>query len=146
MILRRLILGLAGAAALAASAAVMVVALAFALYALVEPYVGRAGAAAIVVGSAALLMALCAALIFLVARPRRRKALPPKAMHSLVDRALEFVRDKPVVSIAASLAAGLFAIRDPKYLGAAIRAFLEGRPPERGEARSAARKAAKAKV
>ena len=46
VILRRLILALAGAAAFAASAAVFILALAFALYALIEPELGRAGAAA----------------------------------------------------------------------------------------------------
>ena len=127
MILRRLILGLAGAAAFAASAAVSVVALAFALYALAEPYVGRAGAAAIVVGAAALLMALCAGVILIAARPRRRKPVAAKVAANMVERVLDFIREKPIVAVGTALATGLMAVRDPKYVGAAFRAFVEGR-------------------
>ena len=46
MIFRRLLMAFVAIAAIATSASVVVVALAFALYALVEPYVGRAGASA----------------------------------------------------------------------------------------------------
>lgn len=130
MILRRLLLGLAAAAALSASAAVCVVALAFALYALVEPSVGRAGAAAIVAGSAALIIALTAAFIGAAAGYRRGKA-PPAATGGIVERAMRLVRENPVVAISAALGAGFLAVRNPRYLGAAIRAFVEGRRPPR---------------
>src|SRR5665213_1285019 len=98
--LRRLFLTLAAAAAFATSASICVVALAFALYALVEPYVGRAGGAAIVAGA---------------------------AVGGVAERVLRFVREKPVVAISAALGAGFLAVRNPRYLGAAVRAFFEGR-------------------
>ncbi|MGI8841530.1 MAG: hypothetical protein ACR2F8_12230 [Caulobacteraceae bacterium] len=124
--LRRLFLALAAAAAFAASAAVCVVAIAFALYALIEPHVGRAGAAAIVAAAAALVIALGGLFIGAAAR-RRRDRQPAAAVGGAAERILRFVRDKPVVAISAALGAGFLAIRNPRYLGAAVRAFFEGR-------------------
>ncbi len=126
--LRRLLLGVIAAAAMAASASVLVVALAFALYALVEPTLGRAGASAAVAGAAALLIGLLAMTIALMAKGKRRK---PKldATGGVVERIFELVRDQPLVAISAALGAGLLALRNPTYLGSAIRAFLDGRPP-----------------
>ena len=128
MILRRILLALAGITALAVSAGVIVVALAFALYALVEPWTGRAGAGAVVAGAAAVLIALIGLLLSRMARPPRRKPGEPQ---NIVERVAEFVRDKPVTAVAAAVAAGLLAVRNPKYLGAMIRAFVEGRPAPR---------------
>lgn len=130
MIFRRLIMALAAAAAFATSAAVCVAALAFALYALVEPLVGRAGAAGIVAGAAALLIALVAMGVTLQARRQRRLAAVTRG-GNVMERLLAMVREKPVMAISAALGAGFMAIRNPKYLGAAIRAFLDGRAPRR---------------
>jgi hypothetical protein len=128
--LRRLLLGLVAAAALAASAAILVVALAFALYALVQPDLGPAGAAATVAGSAALLMGLLGLTIALIARVKRPKP-KPHSMGGVVEQIFELLREKPVMAISAAIGAGFLAIRNPTYLGSAIRAFLEGRPPPR---------------
>ncbi|MGI9169221.1 MAG: hypothetical protein ACR2FH_03475 [Caulobacteraceae bacterium] len=127
---RRIFLTLAAAAALATSAAVCVVALAFALYALVEPYVGKAGAAAIVAAVAAALIALAALFIGQAAKTKRREA-PAKAVGGVAERVMSFVRDKPVVAVSAALGVAFMAIRNPRYLGAAVRAFFEGREPPR---------------
>ena len=124
--LRRLFLTLAAAAAFATSASICVVALAFALYALVEPYVGRAGAAAIVAAVAALVVALAALFIGATAKSKRDNR-PAAAVGGVVERVLRFVREKPVVAISAALGAGFLAVRNPRYLGAAVRAFFEGR-------------------
>jgi hypothetical protein len=59
----------------------------------------------------------------------RRRKTPAAAPRSFLERGLDLVREKPVVAVSAALAAGFLAIRNPKYLGAAIRAFVEGRPP-----------------
>jgi hypothetical protein len=126
--LRRLLLGLIAAAAMAASASVLVVALAFALYALVQPYFGPAGAAAAVAGAAALLIGLLGLTIALIARVKRPKP-KPHSMGGIVEQILELLREKPVMAISAAIGAGFLAIRNPTYLGSAIRAFLEGRPP-----------------
>ena len=130
MILRRLILALAGAAVLAASAAVCVVALAFTLYAAVEPSVGRAGAAGAVAGATALLAGIVAAGLLFSSRNRRRTvAAAPN--RKVLDRGLDFLREKPVVAIAAALVASLLAVRNPEYLGSVVRAFVDGKPPKR---------------
>ncbi|HEY5071021.1 MAG TPA: hypothetical protein VII63_03220 [Caulobacteraceae bacterium] len=130
MILRRLTLALTAAAVFATSAAVAVIAVAFALYALLLAYVTPAGAAAIVAGAAAAVLALGALIIGRRPRVKRAAAQPPRAT-GFMERALTLVRDKPVVAIAAAIGAGFLVIRNPRYLGAAVRAFVEGRelPP-----------------
>jgi hypothetical protein len=51
----------------------------------------------------------------------------------VVERLLDFIKQKPVTALGGAIAAGILAIRNPTYLGAVIRAFLEGRePPRRG--------------
>ena len=128
MILRRILVALAGITALSVSAGVIVVALAYALYALVKPEIGPAGAAAVVAAAAAVLIGLIGLTLTMMARPPRRRPGQPQ---SVVDRITEFVRDKPVTAIAAAIAAGLLAVRNPKYLGAMMRAFVEGRETPR---------------
>jgi len=113
--------------ALAVSAGVFVVALAYGLFALVKPYVGSAGGAGIVAGAAALFIAIIAMILSAMGRPPRRKK--PSEPQTFIERATEFIRDKPVLAVAAALAAGLLAVRNPRYLGAALRSFVEGREP-----------------
>ncbi len=110
---------------LAASAGVFVFALAFSLYALVEPEIGAAGAAATVAGTTAALIAAGAGITFIVGRPKRSDPAPPAG--GVVERGLRFMREKPLVAISAAVGAGFLAVRNPKYLGAAIRSFVEGR-------------------
>ncbi len=118
-------MALAAAAAAAASAMVCVVALAFGLYALLVPSCGRPGAAAIVAASAALLIAVIA--MILGRRPRRKPVKSATTgVGKTLDRALDLLGDKPLVGVVAALAAGFMAIRNPGYVGAAIRAFVEG--------------------
>ena len=98
--------------------------------ALAEPYVGRAGAAATVAGAAALMMILLGLFILAAARPKPKPA-PPPTPEGLFDRALAFIKEKPILSASAALGAGLLAVTNPKYLGVALRAFVEGREPRR---------------
>ena len=128
MIFRRVLLAVIAISMFAAGAAVAVVALAFALYALAEPKFGAAGASAIVAATTAALMGLGGLALALAARPKKRPA-PPPAAEGALERALAFIRQKPVLAGAAAVGAGLLAIRNPKYLGETLRAFLEGRPP-----------------
>lgn len=118
-------MALAAAAAAAASAMVCVVALAFGLYALLVPSLGRPGAAAIVAASAALLIALIA--MILGRRPKRKPAKKASGgTAKALDRALDLLGDKPLAAAVAALAAGFLAIRNPGYLGAVVRAFVDG--------------------
>ncbi len=130
MIFRRLLFILAGATALAVSAGVFVVALAYGEFALARTYVGSAGAAGVVAGSAALFIGLLGLMLALAGRPPKRKLDEPQ---NAVDRLIDFVRSKPVSALAGAVVAGILAIRNPTYLGSVIRAFVEGRdPPRRG--------------
>jgi hypothetical protein len=122
VIFRRLLFFLAGAMALAVAAGVFVVALAYALFALVKPFVGPAGAAAIVAGSAALFIAIAGLVLANLGKPPKKK---PGEPDSVVDAVIDFVRSKPVTAIAGAVTAGLLAVRNPKYLGAMIGAFFE---------------------
>ena len=123
--------GMVAASAFAACAAVAVFAVGFALYAFAEPYLGRAGAAAAVAGSAAVFMAIGGILVGLAGGRSRKPPPPLKGPEAFVERAFEFVRERPVVAVTAALAAGFMAVRNPGYLGAALRSFLEGQEPPR---------------
>jgi hypothetical protein len=126
VIFRRLLLLLASLTALAVSAGVFVIALAYALFALVKPYVGPAGAAGVVAVAAALFIGLIGLVLANLGKAPKRK---PGGPESIVDRVADFVRSKPVTAIVGAVAAGLLAVRNPKYLGSVIRAFMEGREP-----------------
>lgn len=130
MIFRRVLLALMAAATFAAAAGVIVVALAFALYAVAEPSLGRAGAAATVALATAILIALAGLIMALVGRNKRSRALS-SLPGGILERAVAFVRQKPIVAASAAIGAGLMAARNPKYLGEALRAFLDGDPKAR---------------
>jgi len=130
LIVRRLILLLAAAVAFAACSGVCVIALAFAFYALTVPYLGVAGTSGALAAAAALLMALIALSLVLAARAKPAHKAPPTPA-KLIDRAIQLIREKPVMTIVGAIATGLLVVRDPKYLGAAMRAFIEGRETRR---------------
>ena len=130
MIFRRVLLALMAAATFSAAAAVIVVALAFALYALVEPSLGRAGAAATVALATAILIAIGGMIMALAGRAGRKKAAATLS-GGILERAIAFVREKPIVSASAAIGAGLMAVRNPKYLGEALRAFFNNDPRSR---------------
>jgi hypothetical protein len=127
VIFRRVLLALMAAATFSAAAAVIVIALAFALYALAEPHLGRAGAAATVALATAILIALAGMIMALAGRNKRSRALSSLS-GGILERAVAFVRQKPIVAASAAIGAGLMAARNPKYLGEALRAFLDGDP------------------
>jgi branched-subunit amino acid ABC-type transport system permease component len=128
VIFKRLLLALTAAAAFAAGAAVGVVALAFALYALVEPRLGRAGAAATVAATTMAIMVLAGVVLATAGRRKPPRHAPP-ATGGAVERAFDFVKRKPVVAVSAAVGLGLMAVRNPRYLGEALRAFFDGKPP-----------------
>ncbi len=128
MILQRLFLALLAAAVFAAAGGVAVVALAFAIYAFAEPRLGRAWAAASVAFIAMGFLAL-AGLGLSLSRRRRPARMSPMTAEGAVERIFAFVREKPILAVSAAIGAGLLSVRNPKYLGAAIRAFLDGEPP-----------------
>ena len=123
-ILRRLIFGVIAVTAMAAAAGVVVIAAAFALYALVRAPLGAAGAAAVVVLAAAVLIALLGLIAALLARPPKRKPGRP-ADASPLDRIIEMARERPIVSVGAILGAAVVAMRNPAVLALVVKAVLD---------------------
>lgn len=127
----RLIRGVVALSMLGAGAAVMVFAAAFGAYALLEPHLGPAGAAGVLIGLVALAMILIGMMLMRSGAAVRRAVAPPApppasaaGIAGVIDRAMGIVRERPLTTAVVALAAGLMVIRNPQYLGQALRAFL----------------------
>ena len=126
MILERTLKTAAAAGAVAAAAAVAIVAAAFALYALLRDSIGPAGAAAVVAcvfAVIAILVALFAARS--VAEDDEDEEDEESFELGLITRAAELVRDRPLMSVAAAVAAGLFAWKNPQLAVGLAKIFLD---------------------
>ncbi len=129
----------AALAAMAVAAGTCVIALAFALYALLRAPLGPAGAAASVAALCAVAIALAG---FIAARGSEAKgdaSANDRESFGLMERLMELVRDKPLASTGVALAAGLMVMRNPAVIGVVLRTLMEawaissggGRPPKR---------------
>lgn len=133
MILKKIVTIVAAVAAIAAAAAVCVVALAFALYAVARDYLGPAWGAAAVAGAAALIVLILALMLALKAKPPKagRTAEP----QSLMAKAMDLAKERPLVALAAAGAVVAVMIRNPKILGPILAAAFASRtaapPPPR---------------
>ncbi len=124
MILRRLILLAIVLAGLAVSAGVVVVGLTYAAYALLEPRLGAAGASAVMVGVVAVILGGAAGALFVLSRPKKVVVAPrPSPVAGIVETLSDVVRERPIVVLLAAVGAGVLAIRNPRYLASALRAF-----------------------
>ena len=125
---------LAAVAAIAAAAAVGVFSAAFALHAVLQPVIGAAGAAAVVAAVAALIVAIAG---LLAARKAEGRHAPraghgaPQDSFGFAERIVDIVKDRPLLSIGAALAAGVFALKNPTLTAAVAKAFMETRQPPR---------------
>lgn len=133
MIIRKVIRTTAAAALIGAAVLVSVVSAGFAVYAVLAPIVGVPGAAAIVAAVFAL-VALVAGLIMATRaedehRRHHHHAPPPDA--SFIERIIDLAKDKPILSTAAALGAGVFFMRNPVLFAALAKAFMETRAPDR---------------
>ena len=110
---------------LATGAAVLVVAVSFALYQVFKVYLhlDAAGAAGALTGILALAL-LIGGLIF--ARMGRG---PPKKEESPIDRAIEALKERPIVAAAAAVAATVIAIRNPAVVATVMASLLGPRNP-----------------
>lgn len=124
----RTLMAVAAGAAIAAAAAAGVFSAFFALFAFLEPFVGTAGAAAIIAGCSAVIIGGAGFLAARKAEGERKAeaAAPPDA--SLVEVILGVVRDRPLLSAGAAVAAGIYALRNPQLVAAVVRAFMD-KPP-----------------
>jgi protein-S-isoprenylcysteine O-methyltransferase Ste14 len=104
------------ATAAASAAVVMVVfALGFSLYALIEPSLGPAAASAFVALAAALLVAIFALVAAWRARKREREAAVAHAqlMDDLPLGLGDIARERPIMTLALTAVGGLLAARHP---------------------------------
>lgn len=133
MILKRVLSGAAAAGAAAAAAAVVVVALAYAIYALAKMWLVPAGAAAVTAAVFAAAMGIGAAVMASGAKGKGGGKAVKKLKHpqdeprTLLERALDTARERPVVAAAGALAAGLLALRNPALVATVI--GLINQPP-----------------
>jgi hypothetical protein len=119
---------LAAAAAIAAAAAVSVVSAAFALFAVLAPRLGPAGAAAVVAAVAAAIVGIAGLLAALKAEEKTRPAAAPDPL-AFAEKALEMVKERPILTIGAGLAAGVIAFRNPALAAIVAKALLDSQKP-----------------
>ena len=129
--MERTLMALAAGAAVAAAAAVGVFSAFFALFAFIEPFVGTAGAAAIISGASAVAVGLAGFIAARRAGGNRKMTAAAAPDASLVEMILNLVRDKPLLSAGAAVAAGVYALRNPQLIAAVIRAFMDKPPADR---------------
>jgi hypothetical protein len=128
VILRHLILLAIVLAGLAVSAGVVVVGLVYSAYAVIEPRLGPAGAAGVMVGVAAIVLGGAAGALFIMSRPKKVVVAPtPSPIAAVIDSLSDVVRERPVVVLLAAVGAGVLAVRNPRYLASALRAFVAPR-------------------
>ena len=122
MIFKTALRSLSAAALLATALAIALVAGAVALGALLCEYVGLPGAAALV----ALAAAAVAAVAGLMLKPKSaaRKLAGQPSQDDVLGRAIDLAKKRPVVAAVATLALGVFAIRNPKLIGALVSALI----------------------
>jgi uncharacterized PurR-regulated membrane protein YhhQ (DUF165 family) len=125
-LIRKILLLFAAAGAALAAAGVVVVSLAYALYALMRDVFGfgAASSAAVVAGAVALIFLILFGVLAIKAGAKPKEA-------PMVERLKTIVRERPIVAASAALAAGVFAVKNPKAILPLILAFLEPKSPRR---------------
>jgi hypothetical protein len=135
-ILRKILFGLIAASALAVATGVLVVAAAYALFALVREPLGAAGAAGVVALAAAVLIAFVGLVFALLARPAPRRARVEEEQ-DLLQRLMSLARERPIVSVSALIGAVTLAIRNPALITIVMKAFLDPKSrPQNKKAKS----------
>lgn len=129
-ILRRIALALIGASILAVAAGVLVIALALALYGLLQPRLGGPGAAACLALGAAVLLAVVG---FSMDRCLF-KAKPKGGDQDLLQKLIAMAQERPLIAVGALIGAIFLAIRNPALVAVLAKAFLDpgGSPGKKG--------------
>lgn len=130
--LQKTLAAVAGLIVLATLILVAIVAAAFALYAALDPALGRAGAAAIVAGLFGLLAGVAIAVVALGGHGHKDHDRDGDGApdYGLVERLLEMAKDRPLLSVAALVAGGVILFRNPAMVATIAAAFLD-RPKHR---------------
>jgi hypothetical protein len=129
-ILRKIIIAVVGAAMLGASAAVMVVAAAMALYGVLRPYLGGPGAAAAIVLAAGVLMMAVGLLLEkrLLKVGHKGGHHKPEDEQDLLQKLIGMAQDRPLIAGGALIGAIFLAIRNPALTAVVVKAFLDPKP------------------
>jgi hypothetical protein len=119
LIFRRLALALAAAACLAVAAGMAVVALGYAVFALLRDPLGPPGAAACVIVLAALIVAISGFVLMRTAKVGRTGRRPHGggASANLSDSMADLVRDRPIAAAALAASVGWVLTRSPGLAG-----------------------------
>jgi O-antigen ligase len=107
---------------------VSVVSAAFALFAVLAPHLGSAGAAAVVAAVAAAIVGIAGLVAALKAEDRTRPAPAPDGF-AFAEKAIEMVKDRPILTVGAGLAAGIIAFRNPALAAIVAKALLDSQKP-----------------
>jgi hypothetical protein len=123
-LIRRIFALIVALAAMATAAGVIVVAAAYALFALVRDSLGPSGAAAVVCAAAAVLILLLALVAYAQFRHKPAKRPAPGARSGgLAERVAEAVRERPAAAAGVAAAAGLLAWRNPQVASILLHLF-----------------------
>lgn len=122
MIFKTALRSLSAAALLATALAIALVAGAVALGALLCEYVGLPAAAAIVAAIGALMAAIGG--LMLMPKSAVRKLADQPSQDDMLGRIVDLARKRPVLAATATLAVGVFAVRNPKLVGALVSALI----------------------
>jgi hypothetical protein len=122
-LIRRIFALIVALTAMATAAGVIVVAAAYALFALVRDSLGPAGAAAVVCAAAAVLILLLALVAYAQFRHKPAKRAAPGAKSGLAERVAEAVRERPAAAAGVAAAAGLLAWRNPQIASILLHLF-----------------------
>jgi hypothetical protein len=119
---------LAAAAAIAAAAAVSVVSAAFALYAVLAPHLGPAGSAAVVAAVAAAIVGVAGLIAAFKVEEKAQPLAGPDPLF-FAEKAIEMVKERPILTVGAGLAAGVIAFRNPALVAIVAKALLDTLKP-----------------
>jgi len=130
-LIEKALLALVAGAAVATATAVSVVALALALYLGLSGPFGGAGAAAATAVLFALIIALAALLASNIGKKKGGDG--HEHDHALTDKLIGIVKERPLVSVIAAIAAGILAIRNPALVGVILTAFIDRKNQNEGK-------------
>ena len=112
-------------AAIAAAAGVTVVALAYALFAVMRYWLTPAGSAAVVALAFAILAAVIAMVMLGKSKPK------PQPAQSPVERLVEIARQKPLLAAAGIIGASFIAVRNPGMVATLVMGLMAPKPDAR---------------
>jgi len=133
--LRKALMIAAALGATAAAAGALIVALAYALFAVLQTPLGSAGASACVAGAAAVLIGLTALIAVRSSGATKKKKPAPAASGNLSQTLIDLFKDKPFVASGVAAAAAALTLIKPEIIGVILRTVLNARGPAAPEKR-----------